>query len=90
MGGGRLLDFVNGKRAQWKKLHEAATNPPPSSSLILSANTTTAGTREVAAREESTPVTVIKEEDRTNKSSDTQGTCMCIMILDASIHVEFG
>ena len=36
--GGRLLDFVNGKREQWKKLHEAVTNPPPSSTLILSSS----------------------------------------------------
>lgn len=36
MGGGRLVDFVSGKRERWKKLQEAATNPPPSSSLVIS------------------------------------------------------
>ena len=35
VGGGRLIDFVAGKREQWTRLHEAVTNPPSSSSLII-------------------------------------------------------
>ena len=66
VGGGRLLDFVNGKRAQWKKLHEAVTNPPPSSSLIISADTTI---QEPTEKQKSTPVV---KEDRADESSDTQ------------------
>ncbi len=34
---GKLLEFVNTKREQWKRLREAATNPPPSSSLVTGA-----------------------------------------------------
>ena len=69
VGGGRLLDFVNGKRAQWKKLHEAATNPPPSSSLILSADTTT---QEKPERDKSSPLVVLKEDTRADETGDTQ------------------
>lgn len=91
VGGGKLLDFVNGKRAQWKKLHEAATNPPPSSSLILSTNTSTAtttsgttGTQEpTLGREESSTLPVEVKEDTPDEPSDTQG--------NGYVHVtEFG
>lgn len=77
VGGGRLLDFVSRKRAQWKKLHEAASNPPPSSSLLLSEEDTTAtittsssSTRThgpTAGRDEGTAPVVVKE-DRTDKT----------------------
>lgn len=88
VGGGRLLDFVSGKRAQWKKLHEAATNPPPSSSLILptDVSTTTAATTSGTTgttgiqpeptpgpgRDKSSTLSVEVKEDTPDQPSDTQ------------------
>ena len=86
VGGGRLLDFVSGKRAQWKKLHEAATNPPPSSSLILptdvstaTTTTTTSGTTGTQpeptpgpGRDKSSILSVEVKEDTPDQPSDTQ------------------
>ena len=65
------MDFVSAKRAQWNKLHEAATNPPPSSSLVIS-DTPTEAEKEKAVplQEEVAKASESKDEDN--------GTCSTV------------
>ena len=79
--GGRLIDFVSSKRAQWNKLHEAATNPPPSSSLIM-ADTSKEGEKK-EGEEKATPVMEDVGEDGQAAQDEGSGTCRC----DYCIHV---